>query len=62
MEIERKMSLYGLNSGTAASLVLARRGLRLSERLPRVCNAFLQPVESTPKIPSDISALNITSA
>ena len=25
------MSLYGLNSGTAASLVLARRGLRLSE-------------------------------
>ncbi len=107
------MSLYGLNSGTAASLVLARRGLRLSERLPRVCNAFLQPVDcnkhvwtywartskllrgchrhsffnvkvrvgvkldnqsletkrklssklkSTPKIPSDISALNITSA
>ncbi|MGK7896203.1 MAG: hypothetical protein AB4372_21965 [Xenococcus sp. (in: cyanobacteria)] len=35
------MSLYGLNSGTAASLVLARRSLRLSERLPRVCNALV---------------------
>ena len=107
------MSLYGLNSGTAASLVLARRGLRLSERLPRVCNALLHPVDcnkhvwtywartskllkgcrrhsffnvkvrvgvkldnqsletkrklssklkSTPIIPSDISALDITSA
>ncbi len=41
------MSLYGLNSGTAASLVLARRGLRLSERLPRVCNALVQPVDCT---------------
>ncbi len=39
------MSLYGLNSGTAASLVLARRSLRLSERLPRVCNALLSPVD-----------------
>lgn len=39
------MSLYGLNSGTAASLVLARRSLRLSERLPRVCNALLEPVD-----------------
>ena len=41
------MSLYGLNSGTAASLVLARRGLRLSERLPRVCNALVLPVDNT---------------
>ena len=41
------MSLYGLNSGTAASLVLARRGLRLSERLPRVCNAFFSTVDGT---------------
>ena len=41
------MSLYGLNSGTAASLVLARRSLRLSERLPRVCNALVQPVDCT---------------
>ena len=41
------MSLYGLNSGMAASLVLARRGLRLSERLPRVCNALVQPVDCT---------------
>ena len=40
------MSLYGLNSGTAASLVLARRSLRLSERLPRVCNALLEPVDN----------------
>ena len=39
------MSLYGLNSGTCASLVLARRSLRLSERLPRVCNALLEPVD-----------------
>ncbi|MGK7894358.1 MAG: hypothetical protein AB4372_12235, partial [Xenococcus sp. (in: cyanobacteria)] len=36
------MSLYGLNSGTAAALVLARRGLRLSERLPRVLYALLR--------------------
>ena len=34
------MSLYGLNSGTAAALVLARRSLRFSERLPRVCKAL----------------------
>ncbi len=39
------MSLYGLNSGTAAALVLARRGLRLSERLPRVLYALLSPVD-----------------
>ena len=39
------MSLYGLNSGTSASLVLARRGLRFSERLPRVLYALLQPVD-----------------
>ena len=41
------MSLYGLNSGTAAALVLARRGLRFSERLPRVCHAFLSPVDDS---------------
>ena len=39
------MSLYGLNSGTAAALVLARRSLRLSERLPRVLNALFAPVD-----------------
>ncbi len=40
------MSLYALNSGTAASLVLARRSLRFSERLPRVCNALFAPVDA----------------
>ena len=39
------MSLYGLNSGTAASFVLARRSLRFSERLPRVLFALLSPVD-----------------
>ena len=39
------MSLYGLNSGTAAALVLARRGLRFSERLPRVLYALFAPVD-----------------
>lgn len=39
------MSLYGLNSGTAASLVLARRSFRFSERLPRLCNALFAPVD-----------------
>jgi len=39
------MSLYGLNSGIAAALVLARRSLRLSERLPRACNALISPVD-----------------
>ena len=28
------MSMYGLSSDTAAALVLARRGLRMSERIP----------------------------
>ncbi|MEN9568751.1 MAG: hypothetical protein RLZZ69_3949 [Cyanobacteriota bacterium] len=39
------MSFYGLNSGTAASLVLARRSFRFSERLPRLCNALFTPVD-----------------
>lgn len=39
------MSLYGLNSGTSAALVLARRTFRFSERLPRCLNALLQPVD-----------------
>ena len=39
------MSLYGLNSGTSAALVLARRGLRFSERLPRVLHALFMPVD-----------------
>ncbi len=39
------MSLYGLNSGTAASLVLARRSFRFSERLPRVLFALFSPVD-----------------
>ncbi|MGK7949160.1 MAG: IS200/IS605 family accessory protein TnpB-related protein [Xenococcaceae cyanobacterium] len=39
------MSLYGMNSGTSAALVLARRSLRLSERLPRACNALISPVD-----------------
>ena len=29
------MARYGLNSGTAAALVIARRAMRLSERLPQ---------------------------
>ena len=39
------MSMYGLNSGTAAGLVLARRCFRLSERLPKPVRAFLSPVD-----------------
>ena len=39
------MSLYGLNSGTAASLVLARRCFRFSERMPRNLYALLSPVD-----------------
>ena len=39
------MSLYGLNSGTSAALVLARRGLRFSERLPRLFLALFAPVD-----------------
>lgn len=41
------MSMYGLNSGTAAALVLARRALRKSERLPRALHVTLKkPVDS----------------
>ena len=43
--LTKYMSLYGLNSGTCASFVLARRGLRLSERMPRVLYALLSPVD-----------------
>ena len=39
------MSLYGLNSATAASLVLARRSFRFSERLPRFLFALFSPVD-----------------
>ncbi len=40
--LTKYMSLYGLNSGTAAALVLARRGLRFSERLSRRLYAFVR--------------------
>ena len=43
--LTKYMSLYGLNSGTAAALVLARRCLRFSERLPRVLVALFKPVD-----------------
>ena len=39
------MSLYGINSATSASLVLARRCFRFSERLPSGQFALLQPVD-----------------
>ena len=41
------MSLYGLNSGRAAALVLARRSFRFSERLPRCLYALLVPVDTS---------------
>jgi IS605 OrfB family transposase len=45
--LTRYMSLYGLNSGTAAAMVLARRALRFSERVPRALhNALKKPVDS----------------
>ncbi|MBW4583870.1 IS200/IS605 family accessory protein TnpB-related protein [Aetokthonos hydrillicola Thurmond2011] len=41
------MAMYGLNSGVAAALVLARRALRKSERLPRALHVALKkPVDS----------------
>ncbi|MEM7595515.1 MAG: hypothetical protein AAF383_29115 [Cyanobacteria bacterium P01_A01_bin.83] len=39
------MSLYGLNSGTSAALVLARRCFRSRERMPKVLYALLSPVD-----------------
>lgn len=45
--LSKFMSMYGLNSGTAAALVLARRVLRFSERLPTALrNALKKPVDS----------------
>lgn len=41
------MGMYGLNSGTAAAFVLARRGLRLSERLTEALRTFVSPVDDT---------------
>ena len=34
------MAMYGMNSGSAAALVLARRALRKSERLPRALHVL----------------------
>jgi IS605 OrfB family transposase len=45
--LSKFMSMYGLNSGTAAALVLGRRALRFSERLPRAYyNALKKPVDN----------------
>lgn len=45
--LTKYMAMYGMTSGTAAALVLARRALRLSERLPRALhNALKKPVDS----------------
>lgn len=41
------LSMYGLSSDTAAALVLARRGLNLSERLPLTLTALVAPVDAT---------------
>jgi IS605 OrfB family transposase len=35
------MRMYGLSSATAAALVIARRGMKLSERLPSAITAYL---------------------
>ena len=35
------LKMYGLGSDEAAALVVARRGMRLSERLPSALNAYL---------------------
>lgn len=43
--LTKYMSMYGLSSGTAAALVLARRCFRFSERLPDPIRAFLSPVD-----------------
>ncbi len=41
------MAMYGMNSGSAAALVLARRALRKSERLPRALHVALKkPVDN----------------
>ena len=42
------MSMYGLDSSVASGLVLARRALRLSERLPSSAkSALLEPVDDS---------------
>lgn len=41
------LSMYGLSSDTAAALVLARRGLRLSERIPASLVAFESPEDAS---------------
>lgn len=45
--LTKYMAMYGLNSGSAAALVLARRALKKSERLPRALHVTLKkPVDS----------------
>jgi IS605 OrfB family transposase len=45
--LTKYMAMYGLNSGRYAALVLARRALRKSERLPRALHVTLKkPVDS----------------
>ena len=36
------MRMYGLSSDCAAALVVARRGMRLSERLPSAITAYFE--------------------
>lgn len=45
--LTKYMAMYGLSSGTAAALVLARRCFRFSERVPQPVRAFLSPVDDT---------------
>lgn len=56
--LTKYMAMYGLNSGSAAALVLARRALKKFERLPRALHVTLkQPVDSFRHIWSAWSAV-----
>ncbi|MEM7590514.1 MAG: hypothetical protein AAF383_03145 [Cyanobacteria bacterium P01_A01_bin.83] len=49
--------LYGISSGVAAAIVIARRGMRLSEKLPRSLTAYLS-VNERKHVWSDWNKLN----
>lgn len=49
--------MYGLSSDVAAALAIARRGMNLSERLPRSVSAYLE-VNSRKHVWSALHQLN----
>lgn len=56
--LTKYMAMYGLNSGTAAALVLARRCYRFSERLSTFTTPLVSPVDDSKHVWSHYSRIS----